>query len=124
MASTDVVLTVDPDPVTAGSDAELTATAGESISGQVVVGAAVVWQCWDGTAWIDTHHVLRGHYGDYRVQAFESDVTVTMPAVGILVPNTFSIQIPDVPAGTYRITERAGLDGGETAIATVIVRVE
>jgi hypothetical protein len=121
--STNITLSLSPDTVEAGSEADLSVKADGLGADQPIVGAAVMWQCWDGTAWVDTHQVLRGRYGDYRVATLDPGVEVTMPAVGLLVPNTFTIQIPSVPPGVYRIADSVSADGGQRFTATVIVRV-
>lgn len=92
------------------------------IGGQAgdLTGVPTFWQCWDGTEWINTH------VGSKSGPANEHDPIVTRAearmgwvALGLGVPETFRILVPDLPPGTYRLE-----DSAYPGTAWVIVTVE
>lgn len=85
-----------------------------------ITGIPTLWQCWDGTDWINTHvgtKVSRATSGDPEVYRVES--SPRFAAIGIGVPDTFRIRVPDLPPGTYRIEDYVGSERG-----WVIVEIE
>jgi hypothetical protein len=126
---TSVVLTVDPNPVTPGSKATLSIDS--RLPAGLVDGVAAWWQCWNGIAWIDTHLVERGWSGEPITLKIDPEVTTTIPAIGLPVPNSFQIAIPDVAPGIYRIRDELGMPAGDqtqpgtaSVAGFVIVEVE
>ena len=100
-----LTMSVVPNPVIAGSQAILSvAPAGLSDDG--MVGAGARWQCWSGTEWVDTYQIVRG-FGGYRAVTLpvRPGVTTTIPAIGLPIPNSYPIIIPDVEPGMYRILD-------------------
>jgi hypothetical protein len=123
-----LVISVEPNPVTAESEASLSVS-DEGLLSRSIVGAATWWQCWNGTHWVDTHLVGRGWY-DGTGHTVELGTTDTwgVPDIGLQIPNAFPIVIPDVEPGTYRLRDEAFTlasdDGpGDTIPGFVIVRV-
>lgn len=105
----EVLMTLDPNPARAGAVVELSVS-DEGLLRDPVVGAALEWQCWDGSAWVRTHQLLRGeHTGGEGPETNNAPpgVSVTMIAIGIPLPNVDVILIPDVEPGIYRIYESA-----------------
>lgn len=85
-----------------------------------ITGVPTSWQCWDGSDWINTHvgtKVSRGTAEDPEVYRIES--SPGWFAIGIGVPETFRIRVPDLPPGTYRIADYVG-----TELGWVIVEIE
>ncbi len=121
-AASDYPLELTPNPVPAGSVATLAIT--YSGDGDLVGGAGAVWECWTGEQWERTHQVMRGVWNDGPATNYiEPDTTVTVPAIGLEVPNSYAVAIPDVSPGVYRISDEAWL-AGERWIGLVIVTVE
>jgi hypothetical protein len=127
-SSSSVTLTVDPNPVTAGSVASLSIDS--RLPGELVDGVATWWQCWNGTEWVDTYLVERDWGNGPTTLKIEPGVTTTIPALGLAVPNTAAILIPDVAPGTYRIRDELGVPSrvedqtpSETDKATALVIV-
>lgn len=120
-----LTMTVEPNPVEAGSIANLSVLTDEPPY-VYMVGAGAAWQCWNGTAWVDTYQILRDGYGSGEADpvAFEviPGATTTIPAIGLNVPNSYPIRIPAVPSGTYRIIDWAE-GAGERIGGHVIVVV-
>jgi hypothetical protein len=114
-------LTVEPNPVAAGGPATLSIAQGD-LPAHSIVGAGAIWQCWKGTAWVDTHQIVRAFsrgYGD--AIELEPGVAPTIPAVGLEVPSTYPIMIPDVVPGIYRIVDTAFNKGDVTGFVIVEV---
>ena len=101
MAS-ELTLTVDPNPVASGGEATLSVS-WVGLPANAMVGIAALWQCWNGAEWVTTHTIHRGWAGEPSVQG--PDVPVL--AIGLTVPNSYSILIPDVPPGIYRVWDEA-----------------
>jgi hypothetical protein len=87
------------------------------------VGEVVAsWQCWDGAAWIDTHHLVRAWDGG-RPETVGADSELDVEDVHLDLPSAYPILVPDVAAGTYRISDQViGLSGG-AATGFVVVEV-
>ena len=115
-------LTVEPNPVAAGGSATLSIGRGE-LPENSNIGAGAAWQCWKGTAWVDTHQIVRAFAPGYgEAIAVVPGVDTTIPAVGLEVPSSYPIKIPEVASGTYRIVDDASGPGG-TVTGFVIVEV-
>jgi hypothetical protein len=108
-----LVLTLDPNPVSPGSEAILSV---RPVERDVMTGGvAALFECWDGTQWIVTHTLHRGRHGEPSTV----EGAVPIVALGIGVPNAYPILIPDVPPGIYRIRDTAD---EMTGVVTVWVR--
>ncbi|MCP3988137.1 MAG: hypothetical protein GY724_03620 [Actinomycetia bacterium] len=90
-----LLLTVEPNPVKAGSGATL-ALASDGLGSNAMSGAGVTWQCWDGSGWVST---------------------------GLPVPNSYPILIPNEPPGIYRIQDIV-IDNGSERTGFVLLEVE
>ena len=118
-----VDLTVEPNPVQAGADAIL-AISDDGLPAETIVGAGATWKCWNGTEWIITHQIVKGHVdGPVRTQEVEPGATTTIMAVGLPIPRSDPILIPDVAPGTYRIEDRVLRPGGAEITGFVLVEV-
>lgn len=119
-----LAIKVDPNPVAVGSRATLTVAA-DGLPEGAIVGAGAAWQCWNGSQWINTHQIVRGGYGTEHGAAIEDGPgdTTTIPAVGIPLPDSSPIMIPDVEPGTYRLADTATQPGGGEISGWVIVEV-
>lgn len=119
--SSQLELTIEPHPVTPRAQVTLGVRAPDG-DADLVVGAAAEWQCWTGSAWVGTHQLVRD-WTDRGPQTLEvpPGATTTIPGIGLPVPNSYLVTVPDVPAGTYRILDVAMADGAE---ATGFVLVE
>lgn len=104
-------LSVEPATVTGGARATLSIEV-RSLPVDTIVGAGVNWQCWNGSEWVRTHQVMRA-FGGYEPITDEVPPggTAAMPAIGLAVPNSYEIIIPDVGPGTYRIADTAIVPG-------------
>lgn len=99
-------LSLDPNPVEAGSNANVTVE-GTGPSNSGIVGLGMSWECWNGDRWVETHTIVRGFNSTPPALVDHSTgVTMAIPDLGLSVPNTAAIVIPAVGAGTYRITDR------------------
>lgn len=91
---------------------------------EFVGGAGATWQCWTGDEWERTHQLMRDVWDNGPATNYiEPDTTVTVPAIGLVVPNSYAVAIPDLPPGIYRIADEAWL-AGEPLTGLVIVTVE
>lgn len=72
-------------------------------------GFGSTWQCWNGSEWVGTH--LLAHDGE--TIAGQPGVTSTVPAVGMLIPESFTVVVPGVAAGWYRIEADVLIDRPE-----------
>lgn len=101
----DFTLTVTPNPVSPGGQVELTISSARAPSGDAITGAVAELQCWDGTSWVDTHWLFKDGFGSGPV-AVEPDVTITFPAVGLLIDEPHTIVMPDLTPGLYRVEDQ------------------
>lgn len=118
-----VLSTLQPNPVARGSLATLHVS-DEGLPPDTLVGVSVRWECWDGDEWVETHLLWRG------VEPFDADATalapgttIYVPLLGLGLPSTETVRIPDVPPGTYRLTETATQPGGGRFVSYLIVEV-
>lgn len=107
----DLELAIKPATVIAGASATLSIGL-RSLPTDAIVGAGVEWQCWNGSEWVPTHQIIRG-FGGYEPITNEAPPggTTAVPAIGLAVPNSYEITIPDVGPGTYRIADTALVPG-------------
>lgn len=121
-AGSDLQVTVEPNPVSAGAEVTL-AVRLQNSTPDMSVGASAEWQCWNGERWVGTHQLLRDWTdGGPRAIEVPPGATTTVPGIGLPVPNTFRVIVPDVSVGVYRIADTA-VSGGESVTGFVIVEV-
>jgi hypothetical protein len=110
-AASALAMTLDPNPVHAGTSAILEVD-DAGLPGGAMVGLGLAWQCWTGDEWMDTHQMVRG-IDPFTAQAIpvEPGATTTIAALGVPVPVAASVLIPQVLPGIYRIQEVALLPG-------------
>jgi hypothetical protein len=106
-----LAMTLDPNPVHAGTTAILEVDDAGLPDG-AMVGLGLAWQCWTGAEWMDTHQMVRG-IDPFTAQAIpvEPGATTTIAGLGVPVPVAAPVLIPQVPPGIYRIQEVAELPG-------------
>jgi outer membrane protein assembly factor BamB len=119
-ASSPVEMEVEPVPVLANTEVMLTVSAPMGEEG-ASNGLDVLWQCWDGTGWVDTHQMVRGWEGS-RPQTVDIGTEIAWEALGLPLPNTHPILVPDVAPGIYRMTERI-FTSGDPLVGHVLVEV-
>lgn len=117
-----LTMILDPNPVEAGAVATLSVSTDEPPY-VYLDGAGATWQCWDGIAWVDTYQIVRGFVGQPTTLELTPGATITIPAIGLPVPNSYRILIPMVPPGTYRIVDQVEGAGGKRLGGHVIVVV-
>jgi hypothetical protein len=115
-APSSIAMTLNPNPVTAGTRAILEVSDAGLASG-AFVGLGLAWQCWDGFQWIDTYQLVRA-VDPFQAQAIvvEPGVTTTIAALGVPIPSIAEILIPNVPPGIYRIWDEAGSTPGHLIV--------
>lgn len=99
-------ITVEPNPVVAGTEATLSVSPSEETPRDFIGGLGADWECWNGSEWVQTHTLVRGAIGPAAVVDLSTDSTIAIPDLGLQVPNSHPIVIPDVAPGTYRLTDR------------------
>lgn len=101
----DFEITVEPNPVRAGDVVTLKVAPSDETPSDYIGGLGTDWECWDGSKWVQTHKIVRGFNGEPATIALGSDSTTPIPDLGLSVPNSHQIAIPDVQPGTYRLTD-------------------
>ena len=88
-----------------------------------MVGLDAIWQCWDGSRWIDTYQLVRAVH-PFVAQAIrlEPGATTVIEDLGVPLPSNAEILIPDVPPGIYRIWDFEGI--GDTAGHLIVEVIE
>lgn len=99
-------VTVEPNPVVAEAEATLSVSPSEETPRDFIGGLGADWECWNGSEWVQTHTLVRGANGPAAVVDLSTDATIAIPDLGLQVPNSHPIVIPDVAPGTYRLTDR------------------
>jgi len=118
----DFVVELSPNPVAAGEQAVLSVS--YTGDGGTLDGAGAEWQCWTGSDWESTHQLLKDWTGDGPgTRYIEPGTEVTVPAIGLPIPDAYTVLIPDVPSGTYRVYNEGVIDG-EPAPGYATVTVE
>jgi hypothetical protein len=123
-------IVVVPPTVSAGSTVEIQIHSPDGSSGRVT-SPAVVWQCWNGGDWVDTHLLHTATLGADGVGVGVPWIAETqefwwIQAVGLPVPHHAVVRTPDVPPGTYRIVAsitaaEPGANPGLTSFAFIEV---
>lgn len=93
-----------PNPVEAGSRATLSVEYEGEISG-LNGGVGASWQCWSEDRWVATHILVRGIDDNEPSVIDLSDSREEVIDIGLFIPNSYPVLIPDVAPGTYRITD-------------------
>lgn len=94
-----------PERVRAGEPAEVIVTAPSS-SPDALMGVGLDWLCWDGSRWAMTHKLVTDDVAAGPLalaHPLPPGVTTTIPGLGVALPSSSLILIPDVPPGTYRL---------------------
>jgi len=95
--------------VAAGAEATLSVV-DDGLPPASLVGVAAWWQCWNGSEWVDTYLVERGWHADKGTTIdLNSDVTMTIVDIGLPIPSSYPIIIPNVEPGIYRLRDEAGV---------------
>lgn len=117
LPDSDFVLTIAPNPVAPGMEADMVIELAEDApddlrdapEGDIITGAGALLQCWDGSSWVETHQLLKDGFGPDNSPAaigIGPDVTVTIPAVGLVIADQpYTIVTPDLPPGIYRVED-------------------
>lgn len=112
-------LAVEPNPVVAGSEAILSIEQ-DGLPSDAYTGVGAVWQCWNGSAWVDTHQIVKGFDGrSGQAIEVEPGAVTSIPSLDLPIPGSYPIVVPDVPPGTYRIIDRAL--GDEASVAGFVL---
>jgi len=93
------------------------------VPGTTATGWGSSWQCWNGVEWVDTHLLEHGTGNPGEVIARDPEVVTTMPAVGMPVPDSFEVTVPDVDSGWYRIEADVHSDAQGSLVGHVAVEV-
>lgn len=94
-------IVVIPQRLRAGDHAEISVKTG-------MAGAGYVWQCWDGSRWINTHFLYITTEGWHREEpeTLPWNEEVFVELVGFFTPISLTFRVPDQPPGVYRILDR------------------
>lgn len=102
-----------PSPVEAGSEATLSVDYDGPLEG-LNGGVGASWDCWSGDRWVATHILVRA-IEDWEPSVIDlSGPREEVIDIGLPIPNSYRVLIPDVVPGTYRI--RDGLFGFEMSL--------
>lgn len=113
-------LDLEPNPISPGGEATLI-VGFDDAGADPVGGAGALWQCWTGAEWESTHQILRPFASpDAEARYIEPSTEPTIPGVGLPVPNSFEVVVPDVAPGVYRIAGEIWADG-ERLVGLVVV---
>jgi len=119
-ASSPIEMSLQPNPVVAGTRARLSMDPKGDFAGQFV-GIGAELQCWDGANWKPLFLLTRDKPGlSPSTVPVVPGQTTAVPAIGIPLPDSSEILIPDVPPGVYRIEDHIE---DSTVTGFVIVQV-
>ena len=104
VAESEFDVELSPNPVEAGSEAALSVEYSGSIDG-LGGGVGASWECWSEGHWVATHILVRGVNGYGPTVIDLSDPSEEVSDLGLRIPNSYSVLIPDVAPGTYRIAD-------------------
>lgn len=118
----EVNIALQPNPVAVRQIAGITVD-GSSFGDEASIGVDARWQCWDGSEWTTTHIIYRG-FGDKPGEtiAVNPDFQIQVPDIALWLDHEYSISIPQVEAGTYRIEDEVLVDD-ESVSGFVFVEV-
>jgi hypothetical protein len=113
VAESEFDVELSPNPVEAGGEATLSVDYdGPLVGFNGGVGAS--WECWSEDRWVATHILVRT-INDWEPSVIDlSDPREEVIDIGLLIPNSYQVLIPEVPPGIYRI--RDGLFGFELSL--------
>jgi len=80
-------------------------------------GYGSTWQCWNGSEWVGTHLLVHGG----ETFAGQPGVTTTVPAIALIIPEAFSVVVPDVAPGWYRIEADVWISNHPEGVPTRLV---
>jgi len=118
-------ISLDPNAVDAGGEVTLSVHFDGQPPGDYIGAAGMSWECWKGDSWVETHILVRAFNESAKPSAIDlsADGDVGVPDIGLNVPNSYDVLIPQVAPGIYRITDRIfGPDSTLTAHVAVEVR--
>lgn len=101
-----------PNPVPAGGEATLSVDYDGPLVG-LGGGVGASWQCWSDGEWVSAYVLVRGTGFEPSVIDL-SDPREEVSDLGLRIPNSYPVLIPDVAPGTYRIVD--GLYGFEMSL--------
>ncbi|HUG32932.1 MAG TPA: hypothetical protein VMM14_08570, partial [Acidimicrobiia bacterium] len=118
----EVNIALEPNPVAVRQIVDITVD-GSSFGDEASIGVDASWQCWDGSEWATTHIIYRG-FGDKPGEtiAVNPDFQIQVPDIALWLDHGYSISIPQVEPGTYRIEDDI-LVAGESVSGFVFVEV-
>jgi hypothetical protein len=113
VAESEFDVDLSPNPVEAGIEATLSVDYDGALEG-LNGGVGASWDCWSGDRWVATHILVRA-IEDWESSVIDlSDPKEEVIDIGLLIPNSYQVLIPDVAPGSYRI--RDGLFGFEMSL--------
>ena len=113
VAESEFDVELSPNPVEAGSEAMLSIDYDGPLEG-LGGGVGASWQCWSKDRWVATHILVRGTGFEPSVIDL-SDPREEVSDLGLRIPNSYPVLIPNVAPGTYRIVD--GLYGFQMSLA-------
>jgi hypothetical protein len=114
VAESEFDVELSPNPVEAGSEVTLSIDYDGPLEG-LNGGVGASWECWSEDRWVATHILVRA-IEDWEPSVIDpSDPSEEVIDIGLLIPNSYQVLIPEVPPGTYRI--RDVLFGFEMSLA-------
>jgi hypothetical protein len=104
---------LDPNPLRSGATALLSVRPGDGDHDDDGISQGLSWSCWNGVSWIQTHQVIRDIGGQTEPNPAPPGAVTTVVGVWLPIDQGYEVTIPDVEAGTYRISDRTrgGLTG-------------
>ena len=101
-------ISLDPNPVDAGREATLSIDFEGHAPSDYIGGAGASWECWNGDRWVETHVLVRAFNKSTQPSVIDlsADTDTGIPDIGLIVPSSYQVLIPQVAPGTYRITDR------------------
>lgn len=102
-------MSLEPNRVVSGTTAVLSVHLGGGVQPGDSVGPAAYFACWNGAEWTTTHILMRSDLDDTTLP----DTRLVEPgpthiiASKFQLPSDVRVRIPLVPAGIYRIQDRA-----------------
>ena len=113
VAESEFEVELSPNPIEAGGEATLSVDYDGPLEG-LNGGIGASWECWSEDRWVATH-ILERAIEDWEPSVIDlSDQSVEVIDIGLLIPNSYQVLIPEVPPGIYRI--RDGLFGFEMSL--------
>lgn len=101
-------ISLDPNTVGPGDGATLSVDFEGQSPGDYIGGAGMSWEWWNGDKWVKTHILVRAFNESTQPSVIDLSTgeDVGVPDIGLTVPNSYEVLIPQVAPGTYRIADR------------------